>query len=180
MDSKNSAQFSMVCGIVFSTMSVQPCFVQHAKAAGEEKMEITKNPRKFVEKYLCALRQSDWKLAASMCRPGSKQARNAHRLGDMCDFTKSQIGIAFSSGQAALAITKGLTQKDNRKWQLAFALRRKGVSWVLKDIDWVPPGKDKDELQKFLKVFPGAKPLGKAPGREAEKSRLPDNTVEDK
>jgi len=126
MDSHNSAQFFMVCGIAFSTLSIQACSAQHAKAAGEEKREITKNPREFAEEYLRALKQNDWKLAASMCRPGSEQARNAHRLGDMCDFTKSEIGIAFSSGQAALAITKGLRQVDNRQCRAIAAVR----SWL--------------------------------------------------
>ncbi|MHC4097501.1 MAG: M56 family metallopeptidase, partial [Planctomycetota bacterium] len=65
-----------------------------------------KNAREFTEAYVTALKNKDWNLAASMCRSGSKQARNAHLLGEMCDFNDIDIETVYANKKIALAVTE--------------------------------------------------------------------------
>jgi len=134
-------------------------FPKAAKVYNAFMAKIQMNPREFADAYLAAFKTKDWNLAASMCRPGSKQARNAHMLGQMCDFNDSKIEAVYSNGDIALAITSQLKQVDGRQWQLAFTLTKQEKRWIVKDIDWLPPGKEKPEIEKFLETFPKAKPV---------------------
>ena len=120
-----------------------------------------KNAREFAEAYVTALKNKDWNLAASMCRPGSKQARNAHLLGEMCDFNDTDIETVYANKKIALAITEGLRQVDGRKWQLAFTLTKQEEGWIVKDIDWLPPGKETQEIENFRRAFPDAQIMSK-------------------
>jgi len=140
-----------------------------SKQAREDLYEemIKKDAREFAKAYLSAFKNKDWNLAASMCRPGSKQARNAPLLGKMCDFNDSIIGTVYSNGEIALATTEQLKQVDGRQWQFAFTLTKQEKGWLVKDIDWLPPGKKTQEIEKFRKAFPKAQLLAQSKSKPA-------------
>ena len=129
---------------------------KRAKTDLHEKM-VQMDARQFAEAYLGALKVQDWNLAASMCRPGSKQARNAPMLGEMCDFGTAAIDVVYANNTIALATTSGLKEIDGRDWQLGFTLRKEQHIWILKDMDWLPPDKVQSFVDKFLESFPDAK-----------------------
>lgn len=120
-----------------------------------------KNAREFAEAYVTALKNKDWNLAASMCRPGSKQARNAHLLGKMCDFNDIDIETVYANKKIALAVTEGLRLIDGRKSQLGITLRKESLGWIVKDLDWLPPDEEEKFLKEFVETFPDAKVISK-------------------
>ena len=120
-----------------------------------------KNAREFAEAYVTALKNKDWNLAASMCRPGSKQARNAHLLGKMCDFNDIDIETVYANKKIALAVTEGLRLIDGRKSQLGITLIKESLGWIVNDLDWLPKGEEEKFLKKFVETFPDAKVISK-------------------
>jgi hypothetical protein len=112
------------------------------------------SPADVAKMYLAALSRHDWEAAARMCRPGSKQAANAYRLGDICDFRGASIGDVYGDEDQAIAVTSGLKESDGRTWQLGFSFEKVPNGWQLHDIDWLPPG---EEL-KFIAGFQEARP----------------------
>ena len=166
MKNRVSTSASMFCLMAMIAIGLA-CWAGPAPSAKGQQRDLS-NPRHFAAAYLAALARNDWQRAAAMCRPDSKQAKNAHRLGDTCVFSESRIGTVYSDGKRAIAITHGLKQNGGKTWQLAFIVDKKGDSWVLDDIDWVPSGKEKAELEKYLGAHPTARSVDEDPEGQQE------------
>ena len=76
-------------------------------------------------------------------------------------FNDSTIDTVYRKGEIALATTAQIKQVDGRQWQLAFTLTKQEKGWIVKDIDWLPPGKETQEIEKFRKAFSNAKEIQK-------------------
>jgi hypothetical protein len=152
MNSKFAQHIAAAILVIAASLGVAP-------AADEPKPEA-RDARQTVMAFLDAAFAGRLKEAAAMGEPGKAFSRE-DAIQQFAEMNVKNIAIVsvHADQQNALTITNNVKGDHDRQGPLVLTLVRKDGRWFIRDVDLETEASAKEELARFLKKYPDAKPL---------------------
>lgn len=119
--------------------------------------DAAKQTRQTVEAFFKAVVEKQEAQARSMLTYDETRASKVvGNLGALPGIKDAKVTSVYAVDVAALVITSEFDFPEGQRGGLAVSVIRKGDQWRIRDFDFVPPGRQDDEVAKFKKAFPEA------------------------
>ncbi len=136
--------------------------VPHGRA-NDNSTQPKKNASRVAREFVNAISTGKTKDAAELCWPERYDEKRLRKLVEMIGNNKWTIESLDANEDVALVITSEIEVNvpgaRGKKTGFSIEVRKREGTWLVRDIDFEPPGRAKEKRKKFLRHFPDAKPL---------------------
>jgi hypothetical protein len=136
-------------------------------AEGDDKTKV-KHPdaRQTAQAFLDAALAGATKEAAALGQPGQSYSRE-EKIKEFRDITPKKVAVVGLHADAgnALATTERVRGDKGREGPLVLTLVKKGERWLIRDVDLETEESAQQELNRFLKKHPTARPVPEKKGK---------------
>ncbi|MBE0537843.1 MAG: hypothetical protein IH624_19455 [Phycisphaerae bacterium] len=128
--------------------------------AGEYETRIARpaNPLSHARAWLSALQRADH-AAVHLCKSGSAEAGASKQLLGSFSFAEATVEQVLLSDKQAAALIGPAKGPGNRTARFGLSMEPVSGGWQIRDIDYLPEGKEASFISKFRLAHPDATPM---------------------